>query len=73
MTHSQQQANNGITFLGLLQIVFITLKLCNVITWSWWWVMAPLWMPIALCAIVAVIVILVLIVGVAIGIHKRKL
>ena len=38
----------GISFIGLLQIVFITLKLCKVIDWSWWWVMAPfeLWLII---------------------------
>lgn len=37
----------GISFLGLLTIVFITLKLTNVITWSWWWVLLPLWGPMA--------------------------
>ena len=33
----------GISFFGLLGIVFIVLKLCGVITWSWWWVTVPLW------------------------------
>ena len=28
-------------FIGLLQIVFITLKLCKVINWSWWCVLIP--------------------------------
>lgn len=32
-----------IGFFGLLSIVFITLKLCGVIAWSWWWVTSPLW------------------------------
>jgi hypothetical protein len=32
-------------FTTLLAIAFIVLKLCNVITWSWWWVLAPLWIP----------------------------
>ena len=36
-------SSGGIGFVGLLTIVFITLKLCGVITWSWWWVLAPLW------------------------------
>lgn len=35
--------NGGISFWGLLQIVFITLKLCNVIAWSWWLVLLPIW------------------------------
>ncbi len=32
-----------IGFLGLLALIFITLKLCNVITWSWWLVLLPLY------------------------------
>lgn len=36
----------GIGFLGLLAIVFITLKLTGHITWSWWWVLSPLWLPL---------------------------
>lgn len=32
----------------MLAIVFITLKLCGVITWSWLWVLSPLWIPIAI-------------------------
>ena len=35
--------SNGIGFLGLLGIVFIVLKLCGVINWSWWLVTLPLW------------------------------
>lgn len=37
---------------GLLFIVFLTLKLCGVIDWSWWWVTAPLWAPLAIAALV---------------------
>lgn len=28
---------------GALFLVFLVLKLTNVITWSWWWVTAPIW------------------------------
>ena len=48
MSNKKTTSGGGISFLGLLAIVFITLKLCNVITWSWWWVTAPLWVPFAL-------------------------
>lgn len=37
-----------ISFAGALTIVFIVLKLCNVITWSWLWVLSPLWIAILL-------------------------
>lgn len=33
---------------GLLGIVFVTLKLCGVINWSWWWVTCPFWGGLAL-------------------------
>lgn len=32
----------------LLFLVFLVLKLCKVIEWSWWWVTAPLWIPLGL-------------------------
>ena len=36
-------AGSGLTLSGLVFIVFLVLKLCNVINWSWWWAIAPLW------------------------------
>lgn len=48
MSHQKGEVSGGgISFLGLLAIVFIVLKLTNFIDWSWWWVLAPLWIPIA--------------------------
>lgn len=44
--------NHGGWFSGLLFLIFLTLKLCGVITWSWWWVTAPLWIPFALVLII---------------------
>jgi hypothetical protein len=38
----------GSSWLGLLGLLFIGLKLIHVIEWSWWWVLAPLWAPWAL-------------------------
>lgn len=46
----------GITFLQLLTIVFVVLKLTKYIDWSWWWVLAPLWAPVVL--VIAVMFIL---------------
>lgn len=38
----------GVSFSGLLTIVFIALKISKVIDWSWWWVLAPIWLPTAI-------------------------
>ena len=40
----------GTSFLNLLFLTFLVLKLTHVIDWSWWWVTAPLWIPLAMCA-----------------------
>jgi hypothetical protein len=36
------------TFIPLLTVLFIGLKLGGSITWSWWWVLSPLWIGIPL-------------------------
>jgi hypothetical protein len=41
------KASGGIGFCGLLAIVFITLRLVGVIGWPWLWVLAPIWIPVA--------------------------
>ena len=43
-------------FLSILCLIFITLKLTGYIAWSWWWVMAPVWIPISIIIVVFVIV-----------------
>ena len=50
--------NGGIGFFGLLTIVFITLKLLKVINWSWWWVLSPTWIGVAIIILLVVICII---------------
>lgn len=53
---SNQSTNSGeIGFAGLLTIVFIILKLTDNIDWSWWWVLSPLWVPLAVVLVVFLI------------------
>lgn len=46
----------GIGFCGLLTIAFIVLKLLNIITWSWLWVLAPIWIPTIFWIAVVIII-----------------
>lgn len=62
-------SSGGLGFCGLLAIVFITLRLCHVISWSWWWVLSPIWGGLALVLLFAVVYIVF--VGAA-GSIKRK-
>lgn len=42
------KTTGGIGFFGALTLIFIVLKLCNVINWSWLWVLSPLWISFCL-------------------------
>lgn len=42
--------------LGILGLIFITLKLTGYITWSWLWVLSPFWIPLAIAAVIFLIV-----------------
>ncbi|HPB34021.1 MAG TPA: hypothetical protein PLW61_04605 [Caldisericia bacterium] len=57
----------GASFFSLLTLLFIGLKLTNYIDWSWWWVLAPLWMPLTL-----VLVFLLFFIGILIANEIRK-
>lgn len=54
------KVTSGSIFTSLLAILFIGLKLTGYITWSWWWVLAPIWIPGAV-AIIALVVLLLII------------
>lgn len=55
MSEQKSNSSSGLSFASVLFIVFLTLKLCGVITWSWWWVTAPLWIaPAVLLAIAGI-------------------
>ena len=43
---SSSSSSGEIGFTGLLTILFIGLKLTGFITWSWWWVLSPIWISI---------------------------
>lgn len=49
--------------LGIvLFLIFMTLKLCGVIAWSWWWITAPIWAPILIVLTIFAVVGLVVLV-----------
>lgn len=52
-TNNAQSGGIGIT--GALFLIFLVLKLTGVIAWSWWWVTAPLWIPLAIVALIFLI------------------
>lgn len=59
MSNNTQGQSGGISFLGLLTILFIGLKLTGYITWSWWWVLAPVWV-VPLIAVIFIVLAIIL-------------
>lgn len=49
----------GSGIVTLLTVLFIGLKLGNVIDWSWWWVLSPIWISIILIFLLIAIFILI--------------
>lgn len=57
--NSSSNANGGVGFCGLLTIVFIVLKLLGYISWSWLWVLSPLWISFTIALIFIIIAIII--------------
>lgn len=53
---AESTTSGGIGFIGLLTILFIGLKLTEHVTWSWLWVLSPLWLGIAIIAALLVFI-----------------
>ena len=51
--------NRGVTPLSLLGVAFIVLKVMGQITWSWWWVLAPFWVPVALAVFLVLFIVVI--------------
>jgi fatty acid desaturase len=66
MSEKSKGNGHGIGFVGALTIAFIVLKLTKVISWSWVWVLSPIWIS-------AAIVVLFILVGcILILVEERK-
>lgn len=49
--------------LTILFLIFMTLKLTGVITWSWWWVTAPLWGGFAIIGGIMLVIFLIAVIA----------
>ena len=48
MRKNETSKHVGMGLADTLCVVFVVLKLCGVIDWSWWWVLSPLWISLGL-------------------------
>lgn len=54
----KSSSGGGLGLSALLQVAFIVLKLLKVINWSWWWVLAPTWISVAIGIIAGIVMFL---------------
>ena len=59
MSDNKSTRSSGIGFSSLLAILFITLKLTGVITWSWLWVLAPIWIPFVIIVFILASIVII--------------
>lgn len=52
MEEKKKRTSGGLGIVGVIQIVFLILKLCKVINWSWLWVLSPLWIWASVLALI---------------------
>jgi hypothetical protein len=52
---SKNTSSGGMSLFSVLTVVFVVLKLTDVIDWSWWLVLAPTWGGICLALLLAFI------------------
>ena len=51
--------NKSLELGTILFLIFLVLKLTNNISWSWWWVTSPIWIPIASIILIVGIAVLI--------------
>lgn len=52
----KDSSSKGLGLRDVLAVVFIVLKLIGVIDWSWWWVLAPVWIPVIIVVIAYIVI-----------------
>lgn len=49
---NNNNSSGGLGLGGILTVVFVVLKLCGLIDWSWWWVLSPVWISFAIIVVI---------------------
>ena len=67
MSDSKSTQSGGIGLSTIIFLIFLVLKLIGQITWSWWWVTAPLWLPAGIFLVVMLIIFIIALIVAAIS------
>lgn len=71
MSKSTKTTTTGVSLLGVLQIIFIVLKLCGLIDWSWWMVFIPVWIDLGIIAVFLLVYFIIVAIAYFCGTHPQ--
>lgn len=57
--NNKSKRNSGLGIVSILTLIFIILKITNKITWSWIWVLSPIWITFLFAIIIFAIILIV--------------
>lgn len=72
MSNETKSVSVNFPILGILGLIFITLKLTGYITWSWLWVLSPFWIPLAIALFIFLLVAVGALIAGGLSVRKRK-
>ena len=56
MSNNNNTPSGGMSFVGVLTLIFIVLKLIGIINWSWVAVLSPLWIALIIDIVILIAV-----------------
>lgn len=63
---------SGLSLSTVVLVVFVILKLVGVITWSWWWVLSPIWISAGLVLLWVLLEVVIIYLTIYIDGKERK-
>lgn len=58
MNNNSKKKKGSLGIVSILTIIFVILKLCGVIEWSWLWVLSPIWITLLITAIAFAVILI---------------
>lgn len=71
MSKSTKTTTTGVSLLGVLQIIFIVLKVCGLIDWSWWMVFIPVWIDLGIIAVFLLVYFIIIVIAYFCGTYPQ--
>ena len=70
---ASSKSTSGLSTTMVLFLIFLTLKLTGLISWSWWWVTSPLWIPVMIILTIMFIALGAIIIATALGYSMKDI